>query len=67
MTGPASYSEWRRSRGCGEKRRYSSQFVAANVALILRWKGSPGNAPYECEFCGFWHVGHGQDGGQGDE
>ena len=46
-------------RACGNKIRYANMILATKAAYNLEVK-SPGEIldPYECPFCGFYHIGH---------
>lgn len=60
-----------RERSCTDKRRFLTRREAARVARTVRKNGrTQGNPredrrnpdlhmrPYECRFCGCWHIGH---------
>lgn len=44
---------WKWQRGCGRKRKYALRSHA-----LKKSNGMQGVEPYECSFCGFWHIGH---------
>lgn len=49
--------ENRRRTGCDSKEKVS-QAVARQRARALSLQLNESIQPYECEFCGYWHVGH---------
>lgn len=49
--------EVRRQKGCNGKDKLTHA-VARQRARALSLQLNASLQPYECEFCGFWHVGH---------
>lgn len=51
-----------RRRACGTKRKFATQALASDEIRrrIRVTKGEMGGrlAPYHCEFCGQYHIGH---------
>lgn len=46
-------------RGCARKRRYQSLVQAERYVVGFAVTGvAEGLEAYECEFCGFFHLGH---------
>jgi hypothetical protein len=53
---PIDHSVWKQSRGCANKKRYSTRAAAKRAAKYHRPYEAFG--PYLCEFCGAYHNGH---------
>ncbi len=51
-----TYSNWRLSRTCGDKARYTAEHVASAAAVLLSWADGRHMSAYECPFCGWWHL-----------
>jgi hypothetical protein len=49
-----AYNEW--DRACAGKLRYPSESAA--LATQAHYMKSARYAPYQCQFCETWHVGH---------
>lgn len=45
-------------RSCKSKRRYGSHAEASAYAHLSRKHGGGEILPYNCSFCGGWHIGH---------
>jgi len=45
-------------RHCNGKRRIESKKKAHGIAEFMSQKHGVKLVEYECEVCGFWHVGH---------
>lgn len=52
---PELSDEERRAKVCGDK-ELRSQRDAETQAKLHRSKGEPMQA-YECDYCGYWHIG----------
>lgn len=46
------------ARQCGHKTSYLCQTHAQNAVILHELAGIPDLQPYQCGFCGDWHVGH---------
>ena len=59
------HAERQRHRGCRGKRRYPTrQRARFAVNHVLTARPDPRNgllAPYWCDVCSAWHIGHGQE------
>ncbi len=48
-----------KERSCGTKRQYRTRHKAETIARTMRNRENPTLMPYRCEFCQFYHIGHG--------
>lgn len=59
-TPPQTYREFQRQQTCGEKVRYSAEWLAENARTALCWAQGEdvGMHAYYCKFCDHYHLGH---------
>lgn len=59
--------EWLEQKGCKTKRVYSRKAAAKEICKQARKRTGKKFYPYECQYCGQWHISKNRPKGKSDE